>query len=88
MLDILIIFDDVGEHVMHIVFGAPPLRGKTTEEGWLESAEDVESRVSVVDCGVSHPTYEDLGETKGQDAQPPVWCHAADEPACPYEERQ
>lgn len=31
MLYVLIVFDDVCEHVMHVVFGAPPFRGKTTE---------------------------------------------------------
>lgn len=41
-----------------------------------------------MDCGVGHPADDDLGETEGQDAQPPVRSHAADEPAGAHEERQ
>lgn len=35
MLDILIVLLYVGEHVMHVVFGVPPLQGKATDETGL-----------------------------------------------------
>ena len=88
VLDVLIEFNDVGEHVVHVVLGTPPLRGKASEEGGLKSAEDVEGRGSVVHGGVADPADEDLRQAEGKDAEPPVGGHAADEPAGAHEERQ
>jgi hypothetical protein len=49
---------------MHVMFGTPPFGWKSTNEGGLNSAEHVESRVAVVDCGVSNPSNKYLSEGK------------------------
>lgn len=55
MLDIFIVLLYVGEHVMHIMFGVPPLQGQSTDEAGLQSAEDVKGRVATVGCRVTDP---------------------------------
>jgi len=48
MLDVLVICSNVCEHVMHVVFGSPPVHRKAPQESRLDPAEKVELFISVV----------------------------------------
>jgi hypothetical protein len=41
VLNILIVFLDVSEHVVHVVLGRPPLEGHSSDKGRLHSAQHV-----------------------------------------------
>lgn len=88
MLDILIVLDDVGEHVVHVVLRTPPLSGKPSEESGLEATELIQDRVAVMNGRVADPSNDDLCKAESKDAEPGVRGHAADEPASANEHCQ
>ena len=88
MLDVLVEFGDVGEHVVHVVFGRPPLQREAAEQGGLEATEEVEVCVAAVGGGVAYPAHQDLGEGEGQDADDGIGGGAGDEPRGYQQEEQ
>jgi hypothetical protein len=82
MLNILVVFTNVGEHVMHVVLGGPPLQRKTSQKCSFSSTEKVQVFISVM-CGrVSNPTNQNLGEGKAENTYDSDGTCEADDPGC------
>ena len=80
MLDIFIVFLDICEHVVHVVFGRPPLHWKSTQECCLYFAKKIKVFIAIVSSRVTHPSDDHLSKAKGNDTNDGVRGGAADEP--------
>jgi len=82
MLNILVVFTDIGKHVMHVVLGRPPLQRKTAQKCSLNSSEKDQIFVPVVCCRVRHPSDQNLSKSKAHDAHSRIRSCETDDPGC------
>lgn len=80
MLNILIIFFDVCEHVMHIVLLVPPVRRESSDNLCFKMTEYVKINISAMASRMANPTNQNLNENKTHYTQPNVFCRATNQP--------
>ena len=79
---------DVGEHMVHVVFGRPPLEGKSSQKGCFDLSKNVQLFVSTVGARMTDPTDQNLGEREREGADNGVGSGATDEPGGGEEEEE
>ena len=79
MLDVIIVQLAVGENVVHVVLGAPPLKAIAAGDCGHDSAVFHEEGVAVVGHRVADPAWNNLGKSEQQDAYDRVLGCAGDQ---------
>ncbi len=88
MLDVLVVLANISEHVMHVVFGAPPFDREPSQQRSFNSSENVQGFVAAVRARVAHPPHQHLRQGETDDAQRVVFGDETDDPHAGHQQEK